>query len=147
MTRSALPFAFAAAMLGLAACESAEGTASKETIDWDTPAKTPSAPPPASQARTPKEGEPECREYQTTIMIGGKPEKAYGRACRQPDGTWKEEGLHTKPPKEGARVEQSYPYGWHGYDYPDGPRYGPGGMSVGVGAGTGGGWFGYGVGF
>ena len=34
-------------------------------------------------------GEPECREYQTTIMIGGKPEKAYGRACRQPDGTWK----------------------------------------------------------
>ncbi|MCF8474788.1 MAG: glycine zipper 2TM domain-containing protein [Emcibacter sp.] len=30
-----------------------------------------------------------CREYQQTITIGGKTEEAYGRACRQPDGTWK----------------------------------------------------------
>ena|SRR3990167_3061635 len=30
-----------------------------------------------------------CREYQTRVQIGGEWKKAYGRACRQPDGTWK----------------------------------------------------------
>ena len=30
-----------------------------------------------------------CREYQQTIVIGGKEQKAYGTACRQPDGSWK----------------------------------------------------------
>lgn len=30
-----------------------------------------------------------CREYQTTIMIDGRKRRAYGKACRQPDGTWK----------------------------------------------------------
>ena len=30
-----------------------------------------------------------CREYQQTVTIGGKTEQAFGRACRQPDGSWK----------------------------------------------------------
>lgn len=30
-----------------------------------------------------------CREYQTTIRVGGETQKAYGTACRQPDGSWK----------------------------------------------------------
>lgn len=30
-----------------------------------------------------------CREYQTEVTVGGKREQAYGRACRQPDGSWK----------------------------------------------------------
>lgn len=30
-----------------------------------------------------------CREYQTTVNIGGQTEQAYGTACRQPDGSWK----------------------------------------------------------
>ncbi len=30
-----------------------------------------------------------CREYESTVTIGGKTEKAYGTACRQPDGSWK----------------------------------------------------------
>lgn len=30
-----------------------------------------------------------CREYQTTVTVGGKVQQAYGRACRQPDGSWK----------------------------------------------------------
>lgn len=29
-----------------------------------------------------------CREYTQVIIIGGNEEKAYGRACRQPDGSW-----------------------------------------------------------
>jgi surface antigen len=30
-----------------------------------------------------------CREFQQTIVVGGQQQQAYGRACRQPDGTWK----------------------------------------------------------
>lgn len=30
-----------------------------------------------------------CREYQQNIVVGGKTQNAYGRACRQPDGSWK----------------------------------------------------------
>jgi surface antigen len=33
-------------------------------------------------------GDP-CREYQQTVTIDGKTEQAHGRACRQPDGSWK----------------------------------------------------------
>lgn len=29
-----------------------------------------------------------CREYESTIQIGGQSEKAIGQACRRPDGTW-----------------------------------------------------------
>ncbi len=29
-----------------------------------------------------------CREYRTTAVIGGRPRNTYGRACRQPDGSW-----------------------------------------------------------
>ena len=30
-----------------------------------------------------------CREYQTTVTVGGKTEDAFGTACQQPDGSWK----------------------------------------------------------
>lgn len=30
-----------------------------------------------------------CREFQQTVTVGGKTERAYGTACRQPDGSWK----------------------------------------------------------
>jgi surface antigen len=30
-----------------------------------------------------------CREYTVDAVIGGKKEKIYGTACRQPDGSWK----------------------------------------------------------
>lgn len=30
-----------------------------------------------------------CREYQQTVIIGGREQQAYGTACRQPDGSWK----------------------------------------------------------
>lgn len=29
-----------------------------------------------------------CREYQQTITVGGRTERAYGTACRQADGSW-----------------------------------------------------------
>jgi len=30
-----------------------------------------------------------CREYTQTIVVGGQSQEGYGKACRQPDGTWK----------------------------------------------------------
>jgi len=30
-----------------------------------------------------------CREFQQTITVGGRKQQAYGKACRQPDGSWK----------------------------------------------------------
>ncbi len=30
-----------------------------------------------------------CREFSQNITVGGKTERAYGTACRQPDGAWK----------------------------------------------------------
>lgn len=29
-----------------------------------------------------------CREYTTISTVGGKPQRIYGTACRQPDGSW-----------------------------------------------------------
>lgn len=29
-----------------------------------------------------------CREFNQTIMVGGKKQEAFGTACRQPDGSW-----------------------------------------------------------
>jgi len=30
-----------------------------------------------------------CREFQQTVVVGGRSEQAYGVACRQPDGAWR----------------------------------------------------------
>lgn len=30
-----------------------------------------------------------CREYNQTIVVGGQRQDGYGKACRQPDGSWK----------------------------------------------------------
>ena len=29
-----------------------------------------------------------CREYQTTVVVGGRTQSGFGTACRQPDGSW-----------------------------------------------------------
>lgn len=33
--------------------------------------------------------EEECRDFESTVIIDGREERASGRACRQQDGTWK----------------------------------------------------------
>lgn len=30
-----------------------------------------------------------CREFQQTIIVGGKQQQGFGKACQQPDGSWK----------------------------------------------------------
>ena len=41
-------------------------------------------PKPAYQS-----GNTVCREYQQTIVVGGRTEEGVGTACRQPDGSWR----------------------------------------------------------
>src|SRR5262245_10866499 len=42
--------------------------------------------------RTYQSGGTYCREFQSDVVIDGKPDKAWGTACRQPDGSWKVQG-------------------------------------------------------
>jgi surface antigen len=35
------------------------------------------------------DGNQYCREYRSTAVIAGKKQQVYGTACRQPDGSWK----------------------------------------------------------
>jgi len=83
-------------------------------------------------------GQP-CREFQQTIVIGGREEQGYGTACRQPDGTWR---IVSEPPVTPPPVAKNttvyvrevprtyyypyYPYGYYrpwGYGYPYGYPY------------------------
>jgi surface antigen len=42
------------------------------------------------QRRTYRSRGYKCREYEHTIYIDGRPETMVGKACRQPDGTWRQ---------------------------------------------------------
>jgi surface antigen len=68
------------------------------------------------------QGQP-CREFVTTIIIGGRQEQGYGTACRQPDGSWQivadDRESAQPPPKEvyvyaPPRAYYSYPSGFYG---------------------------------
>jgi len=39
--------------------------------------------------RTYREHGQYCREFQQTIVVGGRTEQGHGTACRQPDGSWR----------------------------------------------------------
>ncbi|MBI3454108.1 MAG: glycine zipper 2TM domain-containing protein [Rhodospirillales bacterium] len=43
---------------------------------------------PVREGRNQSTGE-YCREFQQTVQVGGQTERAYGTACRQPDGSWR----------------------------------------------------------
>jgi hypothetical protein len=49
------------------------------------PQGSPYQPP---QVQQPPAAQGPCREYDSTIYVGGQPQHAYGTACQQPDGSW-----------------------------------------------------------
>lgn len=64
-----------------------EHAPSHETVTWRNPDED------TTYRFTPtrtyeSEGDGYCREYTTSISIGGREETAFGTACRQPDGSW-----------------------------------------------------------
>lgn len=60
-----------------------------------------------------KDGQP-CREYVTTILVGGEPQQGYGTACRQNDGSWLiVSGESTAVPRTVVEKRHIiYPYGY-----------------------------------
>ncbi len=60
-----------------------------QTITWENPDNGHRGTvTPARQGTNDATGE-YCREFQQTVTIGGRTERAYGIACRQPDGSWR----------------------------------------------------------
>jgi surface antigen len=59
-----------------------------QTANWQNPDSGHSGTVTPTRTYQTASGE-NCREFQQTVTIAGKTETAYGRACRQPDGTWK----------------------------------------------------------
>jgi surface antigen len=58
-----------------------------ETVNWNNPESGNSG-----TIKTTRDGYSSsgryCREYQQTVVVGGRSQSAYGTACRQPDGNW-----------------------------------------------------------
>lgn len=59
-----------------------------QTSTWSNPDSGHSGSVTPTRTVYASSGEP-CRDYETTVTIDGRTETATGRACRQPDGTWK----------------------------------------------------------
>jgi surface antigen len=59
-----------------------------------------------------------CREFITTIIIGGEEQQGYGTACRQPDGTWQIVAADSQDPSTAGYqtvIENNY---YYPYAYP-----------------------------
>jgi surface antigen len=60
-----------------------------QTIAWSNPDSGHSGTvTPVREGHVTSTGE-YCREYQQSVQVGGQTQKAYGTACRQPDGSWR----------------------------------------------------------
>jgi len=59
-------------------------------VAWNNPDSGHSAS--ITPTKTYQSGGTYCREFQSDVIIDGKPDKAWGTACRQPDGSWKVQG-------------------------------------------------------
>ena len=65
-----------------------EYSPSGQAVEWRNPDNNHSGYiTPTRTFKNPNDGR-YCREYTQVVNIGGKQEKAYGKACRQPDGQW-----------------------------------------------------------
>lgn len=70
------------------AYEQAQTAPINRTITWDNPDNGHYGTVTPVREGTSSVGE-YCREFQQTVTIGGREERAYGVACQQPDGSWK----------------------------------------------------------
>lgn len=58
-----------------------------ETVSWSNPDSGNAGSTTITNEAVDSSGN-RCRDYQSTITVGGKDETTHGTACRQPDGTW-----------------------------------------------------------
>ena len=77
-----------------------ENNPSDQAADWVNPDTGRAGTVVPTRTFTGAAGQP-CREFVTTITIGGQDQQGYGTACRQPDGSWQvvaDEPSATVPP-------------------------------------------------
>ena len=67
---------------------SLENNKTGTAVSWSNPDSGHSGETTPIRTYTVDSGDP-CREFTTTVLIGGKEEQGYGTACRQADGSWK----------------------------------------------------------
>lgn len=60
-----------------------------QTVAWQNPDNGSTYHVTPTRTYQTKSGTP-CREYTTTAVIDGQQQEVVGKACRQPDGTWKQ---------------------------------------------------------
>ncbi|MDD9912284.1 MAG: RT0821/Lpp0805 family surface protein [Alphaproteobacteria bacterium] len=66
----------------------AENVPVGQTVEWYNPQSGNSGTITPTREGPTNYGE-YCREFQQTVTIDGETQRAYGTACRQPDGSWK----------------------------------------------------------
>lgn len=71
-----------------AAHRALEGAASGQAVAWKNPDSGHSGTVTPTRTYQSADGT-YCRDFQTTVDIEGKRERASGKACRQADGTWR----------------------------------------------------------
>ena len=59
-----------------------------QTVTWYNPTSGAQGTITPTRTGTASDGSA-CREYQQTVTIGGRTERAYGTACQQADGSWR----------------------------------------------------------
>jgi surface antigen len=72
-----------------------ENNSGNQTSDWVNPDTGHAGTVTPVQTYEAAGGQP-CREFITTIIVGGREEQGYGTACRQPDGTWQVASSQTR---------------------------------------------------
>jgi surface antigen len=71
-----------------AAHRAMESTPTGKPVAWQNPDSQHSGTVTPTKTYQTAQGD-YCRDYQATVLIDGKQERANGTACRQPDGTWR----------------------------------------------------------
>lgn len=113
-----------------------ENNPSHQAADWVNPDTGRSGMVMPIATHDNPQGQP-CREFITTIIIGGREEQGYGTACRQPDGSWQivSDSMDEEPAAPATTCAAAPPvqvyldryYYYPGY-YPDRYYYFPAGL-------------------
>jgi len=86
-----------------------ENNPSNQSSDWVNPDSGNSGGVTPVRTFTGSQGQP-CREFISTIIIGGQEQQGYGTACRQPDGSWQIVTNESADDREAPPVTQSHIY-------------------------------------
>ncbi len=87
-----------------------ENTPSNQAADWVNPDTDHAGAVVPMRTFSDGQGRP-CREFLTTISIGGEQQQGYGTACRKPDGTW--QIVSDRQPAATTKVAKRPTYVYH----------------------------------